>query len=91
LSLEGIISKRADAPYLPADRGLWVKVKCQTRDEFVVVGWTDPEGARPWLGALLLAYHDPNGRLGLCRTRRDRNWPGGARAAMASAATARGS
>src|SRR6202049_194018 len=63
LSLEGIISKRADAPYSPGDRGLWVKVKCQNREEFVVVGWTDPEGARPWLGALLLAYYDPDGRL----------------------------
>jgi bifunctional non-homologous end joining protein LigD len=29
----------------------------------VVVGWTDPEGSRPWLGALLLAYYDPDGRL----------------------------
>jgi hypothetical protein len=29
----------------------------------LVVGWTDPEGARPWLGALLLAYYDPDGRL----------------------------
>jgi bifunctional non-homologous end joining protein LigD len=63
MSLEGIISKRADAPYSPGDRGLWVKVKCENREEFVVVGWTDPEGRRPWLGALLLAYHDPNGRL----------------------------
>src|SRR5882672_4688353 len=45
LSLEGIISKRADAPYSPGDRGLWVKVKCQNRVEFVVVGWTDPEGS----------------------------------------------
>jgi ATP-dependent DNA ligase len=33
------------------------------REEFVVVGWTDPEGARPWLGALLLAYYDPAGQL----------------------------
>jgi len=63
LSLEGIISKRADAPYSPGDRGLWVKVKCQNREEFVVVGWTDPEGARPWLGALLLAYYDLKRRL----------------------------
>jgi DNA ligase D-like protein (predicted ligase) len=63
LSLEGIISKRADAPYSPGDRGLWVKVKCQNREEFVVVGWTDPEGSRPWLGALLLAYYDPDGQL----------------------------
>ena len=29
----------------------------------MVVGWTDPEGARPWLGALLLAYYDPDGQL----------------------------
>jgi hypothetical protein len=28
-----------------------------------VIGWTDPEGARPRLGALLLAYYDPHGRL----------------------------
>jgi ATP-dependent DNA ligase len=38
LALEGIISKRADAPNAPGDRGLWVKVKCQNREEFVVVG-----------------------------------------------------
>ena len=63
LRVEGIISKRADAPYSPGNRGLWVKVKCLNREEFVVVGWTDPEGSRPWLGALLLAYYDPNGRL----------------------------
>ena len=63
LSLEGIISKRADASYSPGDRGVWVKVKCEKREEFVVVGWTDPEGRRPRLGALLLAYYDPNGRL----------------------------
>ena len=43
--------------------GLWLKVKCLNREEFVVVGWTDPEGSRPWLGALLLAYYDPDGRL----------------------------
>jgi DNA ligase D-like protein (predicted ligase) len=61
--LEGIISKRAEAPYTPGNRGLWVKVKCLNREEFVVVGWTDPEGVRPWLGALLLAYYDPEGRL----------------------------
>ena len=63
MALEGIVSKRADAPYTPGNRGLWVKVKCLHREEFVVVGWTDPEGARPWLGALLLAHYDPDGRL----------------------------
>ena len=28
-----------------------------------MIGWTDPEGARPWFGALLLAYYEPDGRL----------------------------
>jgi DNA ligase D-like protein (predicted ligase) len=63
LELEGIVSKRADAPYAPGNRGIWLKVKCLYREEFVVVGWTDPEGRRPYLGALLLAYYDPDGRL----------------------------
>jgi bifunctional non-homologous end joining protein LigD len=46
LGLEGVISKRIDRPYAPGDRGLWVKSKCLNREEFVVVGWTDPEGSR---------------------------------------------
>jgi ATP-dependent DNA ligase len=61
--LEGIVSKRADAAYAPGNRGLWLKVKYLHREELVVVGWTDPEGRRPYLGALLLAYYDPGGRL----------------------------
>ena len=63
MRVEGIVSKRIDAPYTPSNRGLWRKVKCLNRAEFVVVGWTDPEGGRPWLGALLLAYYDPDRRL----------------------------
>ncbi len=47
----------------PAIAAWWVKVKCLNREEFVVVGWTDPEGRRPLIGALLLAYYDPDGRL----------------------------
>jgi bifunctional non-homologous end joining protein LigD len=60
---EGIVSKRIDAPYRPGDRGLWRNAKCINEDDFVVVGFTNPEGRRPYLGALLLAYHDPAGRL----------------------------
>jgi ATP-dependent DNA ligase len=63
MSLEGIVSKRADAAYTPGNRGLWVKVKCLHREEFVVIGWTDIEGSRPRLGALLLGYFDPDGQL----------------------------
>ena len=63
LGLEGIVSKRLDAPYSPGDRGLRVKTKCLNREEFVVVGWTDPEGSRSFTGALLLGHYDPAGRL----------------------------
>ena len=63
LGIEGIVSKRLDAPYSPGDRGLWRKTKCLNREEFVVVGWTDPEGTRPFIGALLLGYYDASGRL----------------------------
>jgi ATP-dependent DNA ligase len=39
------------------------KTKCLNRQEFVVVGWTDPEGSRPHLGALLLGHYDHDGKL----------------------------
>jgi bifunctional non-homologous end joining protein LigD len=63
LGLEGVISKRIDRPYAPGDRGIWVKSKCLNREEFVVVGWTDPEGSRAHIGALLLGYYTEDGRL----------------------------
>jgi DNA ligase D-like protein (predicted ligase) len=63
MALEGIVSKRADAAYTPGNRGFWRKIKCLHREEFIIVGWTEPEGRRPWLGAVLLAYYDPDGRL----------------------------
>jgi bifunctional non-homologous end joining protein LigD len=61
--LEGIVSKRLDRPYLPGDRGAWIKTKCLNRAEFVIVGWSNPEGSRPLIGALLLGYYEPDGRL----------------------------
>lgn len=63
LELEGVVSKRVDRPYAPGNRGLWVKTKCLNREEFVVVGWSDPEGGREALGSLLLGYYAPDGRL----------------------------
>jgi bifunctional non-homologous end joining protein LigD len=63
LGLEGAISKQADRPYAPADRVIWVKSKCLNREEFVVVGWTDPEGSRSHINALLLGYYSEDGRL----------------------------
>jgi bifunctional non-homologous end joining protein LigD len=63
LGLEGVISKRVDRPYVPGNRGLWLKSKCLNREEFVVVGWTRPAGSRQHLGALLLGYYTEDGRL----------------------------
>ena len=63
LGFEGIVSKTVDAPYTSGNRGLWRKAKCLNRQEFVVVGWTDPEGSRPHLGALLLGYYTDDGKL----------------------------
>jgi DNA ligase D-like protein (predicted ligase) len=60
---EGIISKRIDSPYKPGNRGLWVKTKCINEEEFVIVGYSEPEGSRSYLGALLLAYYDDDGQL----------------------------
>ncbi|MFZ5890660.1 MAG: DNA ligase D [Myxococcota bacterium] len=58
LGLEGIVSKRADAPYRPGRSRDWLKTKCIQEQEFVIVGYTDPGGSRVGLGALLLGVHD---------------------------------
>jgi bifunctional non-homologous end joining protein LigD len=55
---EGLIAKRDDAPYATGRTDRWLKFKCEAGQELVVVGWTDPEGSRVALGALLLAYYD---------------------------------
>jgi bifunctional non-homologous end joining protein LigD len=52
--LEGIISKRADSPYAATRSRAWQKVKCALRQEFVIGGYTDPQGSRAGFGALLL-------------------------------------
>jgi len=63
LGLEGIVSKRRDAPYRAGRGAGWLKVKCRNREEVVIVGFTDPEGRRDGFGALLAGYHDPSGGL----------------------------
>src|SRR5438045_8003842 len=60
--LEGIVSKRINGRY-EADRRSWLKTKCLNREEFVVVGWSDPEGSRHRIGSLLLGYFTPDGKL----------------------------
>lgn len=58
LELEGLIGKRADSPYTGKRSADWIKLKCKQRQEFVIVGFTDPKGSRSGFGALLLALHD---------------------------------
>ena len=61
--LEGIIGKRADSAYRSERTRDWIKLKCRLRQEFVIGGYSDPNGSRAGLGALLLGVHDDDGRL----------------------------
>ena len=63
MGLEGIICKRADSPYRAGRGRAWLKIKCQGREEFLVIGYTKPQGARTGLGALQLGFYDPAGKL----------------------------
>lgn len=58
MQMEGLIGKRLGSPYVSRRSGDWIKLKCKHRQEFVVVGYTDPKGARSAFGALLLGLHD---------------------------------
>ncbi len=60
-ALEGIVSKRVDAPYTQSRSAYWIKTKHAQGDEFVIVGYSAPKGARTGFGALLLAAADGNG------------------------------
>jgi bifunctional non-homologous end joining protein LigD len=55
--LEGVISKRARAPYTGSRSDAWLKIKCIRRQEFVIVGWTPSDKARGFR-ALLLGVND---------------------------------
>ena len=58
LGWEGVIAKRAGAPYRSGRSHDWLKLKCTASQELVIVGWTDPHGARTHLGALLVGYYE---------------------------------
>jgi bifunctional non-homologous end joining protein LigD len=55
---EGVIAKRRDSPYEHRRSPHWLKMKCEARQELVVGGFTDPQGGRVGLGALLVGYYD---------------------------------
>jgi len=55
---EGLVSKRADAPYRSGRTRNWLKTKCTRRQEFVIVGWTESSAKRRGFGALLLGQYE---------------------------------
>jgi bifunctional non-homologous end joining protein LigD len=55
---EGIVAKDAAAPYIEKRSNKWLKVKVHQEDEFLIVGYTAPAGARKYFGALLLGAYD---------------------------------
>jgi bifunctional non-homologous end joining protein LigD len=59
---EGLIAKRADAPYAPGRSRAWLKLKCAWEQELVIGGYTDPAGSRTDFGALLVGHYE-DGRL----------------------------
>ena len=63
MGLEGIIAKRKDASYVSGRSTAWLKLKCGYRQEFVIGGYTDPQGSRTGIGALLVGFHDERGAL----------------------------
>ncbi|HET7497238.1 MAG TPA: DNA ligase D, partial [Candidatus Eisenbacteria bacterium] len=56
--LEGIVSKRKSSVYTPGRTGSWLKTKCSSRQEFVIGGYTEPQGAREGIGSLLLGTNE---------------------------------
>lgn len=63
LGLEGVMLKAADSTYISGRSEAWLKLKCQRRQEFVVVGFTDRTNSAREVGALLLGYYDDVGKL----------------------------
>ena len=63
MNLEGVIAKRADAPYSSRRTETWLKLKCKQRQEFVVCGYTDRSDGSPQIGSLLLGVYAANGEL----------------------------
>src|SRR5262245_37654297 len=55
---EGVIAKRRDSPYEHRRSKAWLKMKCEATEQLIVGGFTDPQGARVGLGALLVGLRD---------------------------------
>ena len=59
LGLEGLIAKRSGSKYEAGRRtGAWIKIKLHLEQEFVIGGYTEPEGSRKFIGALLVGFYE---------------------------------
>ena len=58
MRIEGVVGKKADAPYRGGRSKSWIKVRTVRMDDFVVVGWTDPKGTRGGFGSLHVAQYE---------------------------------
>jgi bifunctional non-homologous end joining protein LigD len=63
MGLEGVIGKRRDSGYTERRSRDWIKLKCAQRQEFVIGGYTDPQGSRTGIGSLLLGVYGKDGGL----------------------------
>lgn len=63
MGLEGVIGKRNTSTYVSRRSSDWVKLKCGQRQEFVIGGYTSPQGSRVGLGSLLLGFYDDDKKL----------------------------
>lgn len=91
LEMEGLICKRADAPYISGRAKAWLKVKCHKRQEFVIGGFTEPSHSERGIGALLLGYYEEERFVyaGRCGTGFDRETSVALRKALDVLATAK--
>ena len=63
MGLEGVIGKRKSSTYVSRRSPNWIKLKCSQRQEFVIGGYTDPQGSRIGIGSLLLGFYDEEKKL----------------------------
>ena len=63
LGLEGLIGKDAGSTYVSGRSRSWIKLKCRRRQDFVIGGYTAPQGSRAGFGAILVGFYDGQGRL----------------------------
>ncbi|MCR6659870.1 MAG: DNA ligase D [Asticcacaulis sp.] len=91
MEMEGLICKRADAPYVSGRAKSWLKVKCHKRQEFVIGGFSEPTHAERGIGAILLGYYEEEKFVyaGKCGTGFDRDTSVALRKALDAIETAK--